>query len=90
LSHRHPVAHANAPSLGRPVAERLDDTDGLVPRDEGEARGNGAGEQLVIRAAQATCLHAQQSVVLADRRHRDLAVHKVARRLEDQRLGHAI
>jgi hypothetical protein len=62
----HPVTDADAPSLGRPGADLLDDADGLVSGDEGVGAGEVSGVQLVIGAAQPAGLDAQEPVYGSD------------------------
>jgi hypothetical protein len=61
-----------------------------VAGDEGEAGRQGAGVLLVVGAAKPARLDAQQAVVIADVRQRELAADELAELLQDERpRGHA-
>jgi hypothetical protein len=80
------VAGLHTPSLGGPIADLLDDPDGLVPRDEPESRRKVARVLLMIRTAQTAGLDTQQTVIRSDGRQRDLAAGKSPGPLEHERV----
>ena len=70
---RDAVALADTPPVRGTRADALDDADRFVTGYEGEAREQLAGELLVIGAAEAARLDAQQPVVVTDLGERELA-----------------
>ena len=86
---RDAVARLHAPTLGGPRSDRLDHADGLVAGNEGEPGREGAGVLLVVGAAQATRLDAQEPVVVADGRDVEVVERELSRCLEDEGAGAA-
>src|SRR5205814_9898 len=87
---RDAIARLHAPRLRSQRPDPLDDTDRLVARHEREPDGQRAAPLLVVGAAEATRLDPEHRVVIADRRHREVALAQPTRRLEHERPGHQV
>ena len=85
--HGHPVTRLHPPALRRGGADRFDDPDGLVARDERAAGMQLAGVLLVVGAAQPARLDPQETVVIADLGQRERLLHEVARGLQHEGPG---
>jgi hypothetical protein len=64
--HGYAIADVDAPSLGRPVADRLDDADRFVPRDDRHFNRQDTVELFVIATANAARFDPQQPRVRVD------------------------
>ena len=82
---RDAIAGLHTPTRGRARADLLDDADRLVTGHERVAREQLAGELLVVGAAQAARLDAQERVVVADLGTRECTLGQPARCLQHQR-----